>query len=365
MVQTPYAIPSNGEITAWSERLHVNCVRPTCMPNQNKESIEGPSGAALSDIVSTFSSTRQCFETLLETKRAEKEEKKDKWSKTLENHRNMILAFMTRDGTSAALSPTKDLRRVMDSATLAEAQAVVTSVLKREGIRMKLPLIFVKSLMSGDWHNGDVDSPSKLSFFFLNPSATIDEDENLRLHLRSTEGKGLSDESISALMKKDLFIPKSNYELREVIRMGTIVSKCFFGDGIITKELKSCVETLIKRDMAVKRHFRNDPLFGARFIAAIDNHLNNLLDECENADQPSEINMEYFSMSHIFHQVERGSFQFTLPSILQSKRSFEALETSGGGPRSKKPKSPEVGDDGPSKLVRNECMIVGEWKPNQ
>ena len=41
MVQTPYAIPSNGEITAWSERLHVNCVRPTCMPNQNKGSIEG------------------------------------------------------------------------------------------------------------------------------------------------------------------------------------------------------------------------------------------------------------------------------------------------------------------------------------
>ena len=62
----------------------------------------------------------------------------------------MILVFMTRDGTSAALSPTKDLRRVMDSATLAEAQAVITSVLKRKGVRMKLPLIFVKSLMSGD-----------------------------------------------------------------------------------------------------------------------------------------------------------------------------------------------------------------------
>ena len=64
---------------------------------------------------------RQCFETLLETKRAEKEEKKDKWSKVLENYRNIILVFITRDSTSAALLPTKDLRRVIDSATLAEA----------------------------------------------------------------------------------------------------------------------------------------------------------------------------------------------------------------------------------------------------
>ena len=62
----------------------------------------------------------------------------------------------------------------------------------------------------------------------MNPSATIDEDENLRLHLKSSEGKGLSDESIAALMKKDLFIPKSNYELREVIRMGTIISEFFW-----------------------------------------------------------------------------------------------------------------------------------------
>ena len=64
--------------------------------------------------------------------------------------------------------------------------------------------------------------------------------------------------------------------------------------------------------MAVKRHFRNDPLFGTRFIATINNHLNNLLDEYENTDQPSEISMEYFSMSHIFYQVKRGSFLFTL-----------------------------------------------------
>ena len=62
----------------------------------------------------------------------------------------------------------------------------------------------------------------------MNPSVTIDEDENLQLHLKSSEGKGLTDKTISALMNKDLFIPKSNYELCEVIRMGKIISKCFF-----------------------------------------------------------------------------------------------------------------------------------------
>ena len=73
---------------------------------------------------------------------------------------------MSRDSTSVALSLTKDLRCIIDSATLAEAQAVVTLILKHEEFFIKLLLIFVKSLMPKDWYNRDVDSPSKLSFFY-------------------------------------------------------------------------------------------------------------------------------------------------------------------------------------------------------
>ena len=61
----------------------------------------------------------------------------------------------------------------------------------------------------------------------MNLSTDINEDENCKLHLKSSEGKGLLDKSITALIKKDLFILKNNYKLREVIRMGTIFFKYF------------------------------------------------------------------------------------------------------------------------------------------
>ena len=143
------------------------------------------------------------------------------------------------DGKSAATSPTEYLKKVLECKTLAEAQSTVISIMKRKGVRWRPPLMLVKALMSGDWCNGDVDSPSKLSFFFMNPSVSVDYEENLRLQLRSSEGKGLSDEAITAMMKKDLFVLMNNYELRDAVRIGTVFSKCFWNNCMVTNELKT------------------------------------------------------------------------------------------------------------------------------
>ena len=89
----------------------------------------------MSDIVHTLISTRECFETLLESQKAAKEEKKDKWAKILENHRNMILNFMSMDGKSEAVSPTADLKQMLECTTLAEVQPTLISIMKREGVR--------------------------------------------------------------------------------------------------------------------------------------------------------------------------------------------------------------------------------------
>ena len=91
----------------------------------------------MSDIVHTFASARECFETLLESQKAAKEEKKDKWTKILENYRNMTLNFTSMDGKSAATSSTADLKQVLECATLAEAQSTVISIMKREGVRWR------------------------------------------------------------------------------------------------------------------------------------------------------------------------------------------------------------------------------------
>ena len=246
MVRTPYEIASNGEILSWAERLQSNNVRPVGMPQPNPGSIDGPSSAAWGQMAQSMVEVKQALADQVEDRRAERNEKKDKWSKVLESHRDMILNFCTKDGKKAALSPSKELLEVMNCPTLAEAESKVRSIMKSHGIRVKLPLILIKSLYTGDWCNSNIDNPSKLSFFFMNPSSEFDDEENLKLHLRSNEGKGLTDDQINDIMKKDYFIPKNNYELREGLRIGTVFAKCFWNDGLVSNELKAGLQIVIR-----------------------------------------------------------------------------------------------------------------------
>ena len=78
MAHGPHALPSNSEITAWADQSYSNNIRPHLMPTLDRNSVEVPSGAAMSNVVHEFTSTRECFETLLEFQKTVKEEKKDK-----------------------------------------------------------------------------------------------------------------------------------------------------------------------------------------------------------------------------------------------------------------------------------------------
>lgn len=193
----------------------------------------------------------------------------------------------------------------------------------------------------------------------MNPSSKFNDEENLKLHLRSSEGKGLSEECIDELLKKECFIPTNNFKLREVLRIGTVFTGCFWNKGINFSELKTGLEMIMKRDATIKRHFKNDPLFGARLISAIDNHFNLLLDECESASSPNDIK-SYFSIKHIFQQVERGSFNFTLPGVLTPKR--QAIDQPLNLDRKKKAKTSDNDLASVSKRVANGVMIVKDWK---
>ena len=100
--------------------------------------------------------------------------------------------------------------------------------------------------------------------------------------------------------------------------MGVIFSKHFWNQGAVHEELKMGLEMILKIDASIKRHFKNDPIFGDRLISAIDDHANLILDECESAYEPQEIE-SHFSMKHFLQQVERASFQCEIPSAIDPK----------------------------------------------
>ena len=101
--------------------------------------------------------------------------------------------------------------------------------------------------------------------------------------------------------------------------------------------------------------FNEDPLVGARIIAALDNWWNLLLEECESSDSPAQC-ASYFSTDDVISQIESGSFHCSLPKDLNVKREREQ------GDGDKNPKGPKKVKKENSTVVHNQCMIVDSWK---
>ena len=144
----------------------------------------------------------------------------------------MILNFSTKDGINTTLSLSKELLEIIDCLILIKGEAKVYSILKANGIRVKLPLIFIKVLHSRDQSNSNINSPSKLLFFFMNLSSKFYGKENLKLYLRSSKSKGLSKKYINELIKKNYFILTNNCKLREVLCISIVLAGYFQGNHV-------------------------------------------------------------------------------------------------------------------------------------
>jgi len=62
----------------------------------------------------------------------------------------MILNVMSPDGKVAVAVPMSNLLEVMNQVTIAESLMKANTIMNKNGARFNLPLVLVKSLVSGD-----------------------------------------------------------------------------------------------------------------------------------------------------------------------------------------------------------------------
>ena len=112
----------------------------------------------------------------------------------------MILNFTAKDGVPSLLLPSNNSLEVVNYAIMARAESKVRSIIKAKTISIKLQLILLKTSYTGDLCHSNRNSPSKMSLFFMNILPESNNDTDLKLHLKSVDGKGLSDECINSLL---------------------------------------------------------------------------------------------------------------------------------------------------------------------
>ena len=181
---------------------------------------------------------------------------------------------------------------------------------------MNPPLVLVKSLITGEWNNDNSDNPTKLSIFFIGSNDQTKDDNHLRLSLRLSEGKGLTEEAMPALMKKEDYDPFENFELHEKVWITSVFIGCFVVQGVTHEEIKRVLNVFQKRDMQIRRDLTQDRMHGARIVGSMDALLHLLLEECENTDSPKEFRISYFSCMELVKQIERGRVNCSLPKAL-------------------------------------------------
>ena len=89
--------------------------------------------------------------------------------------------------------------------------------------------------------------------------------------MKLAEDKGFTDEAIKSLLKKEFYISIGPLELKEHLRYITVFHSLFNGTGKATKEIKKVFDAVSKCKRLVRLLSNNDPLIGARIIAALDN----------------------------------------------------------------------------------------------
>ena len=146
MVNAPCDFFSNGKVIPWAQCMHFKIIRTEHMLLIDVNAADGLYSASWGQMKVARPRTKQELEEQVEDNKAERHEKREKWGKVLENHRDMILNFTSKDGNLAALSPKKELLEAMNCTTLAETESKVRSKLKSHGVRVKIPIILIKSL---------------------------------------------------------------------------------------------------------------------------------------------------------------------------------------------------------------------------
>ena len=106
----------------WTTQIYEAYVHPNMAPSQ------GTIGQNLPPVDRTFRSVnktlvglREAIEGQIITKKKEQDDKKDKWGKLPDHHKDMILNVGSTEGTTKAVVPTKDPLEVMNRLSLINA----------------------------------------------------------------------------------------------------------------------------------------------------------------------------------------------------------------------------------------------------
>lgn len=333
---------SDGVVQQFRTDLEDKYILPSTPTPAAGGNVVGPSNVTLNALAGNIQNLTSRMETDSNNKKAENDDKKDKFNKLPSSSQKTILFASAPSATVERTDPPATLESLLQQSTLSRARTHLNQVLSSFGCQFDASSILVASIMAGDliWTKTS-HTPEKFTIFLMGKptSATsMSQKDWLKLYLQESNSHQLDDAIINKLSDFKFDYPKSIHDLRHFINNLVGVSRVlFYGDSVITTKIASWIEHIDNKEILYEMQFEIDPLFGLKICLTIDRAIQLFLSSCQ--EQKSFINVLFRYLDFSFDQecIEKGRFSCnpppTLLALFDAATPRYSADSGGGGKR--------------------------------
>ena len=334
LVPPVLGISNDNTTSIWSKNLHDTFIRDPSDTSPDASQVQGPSNEVLNSLSLNVNQMALNREKQM-TASKESATKKCKFDSLEPFIKNMILNASSASGSVSAVEPSAHVRSIMNCATISRAQLSVNHLLQKQNVHVEVPLPFITALMNGDWVCRNSSNPSKISFLLLGGSVSetkhsASEKANLTLQLQEVYNNQLSSDSISQLITCKYASAKNYMELLRLTKAArSMVELMTDKVGLFKIQMDHVVLHLEKEYLKYEHHFKQDPLFGMKFVCTLDCRFQSFLQKCMDNDSIDDVRPTFYDLQDILDDIERNKFTGFLPATLLSEhKKSPATDTS-------------------------------------
>jgi hypothetical protein len=320
---TVFIPQSDGIVKQYLNDLEGKHILSSTLAAPAPAAVTGPSDSTLSALAGNIKNLTSRMETDSDSKKSEKEEKKDKFKKLPASSQQTILFASSPTPHNERTEPHPTFEAFLQQSTLSRARTHLNQVLASFGCQIDVSSILVATIMAGDliWTKTS-HTPEKFTVFLMGkPSRhkSMSQKDWLKLHLQESNSSQLDDSIIDKLSEFKFEYPHSLHDLRHFINnLVGMCRLCFFGDAYITSKLATWIEHIDNNEILYEMQFEIDPLFGLKICLTVDRAVQLFLQSCQANTDLAKVNFGYLNFDFDQECIEKGRFTCNPPPALLS-----------------------------------------------
>ena len=334
-------------------------------PGNNDDSDSDDEDSKDTELIQVLKRVATCTESSLDLqKKASKDAKSNRFLKLPEYAQNILCrAQVEEDSTTVPTKANKAVTKILDQSSTAMARTQLTLSLNSEyGATMIASGTLAAAIHSGNFLREFPEAPSPISLFFLVEAvdAPGTGGNAVEQHLRSTEGKGLSDKDIKELSHTSLTSVDGYVDLASRIENGmALFALLFTKNSPAYKMLEEALREIETNKSTFKSRIKGNNAFATEFLYRLDTKLHRFLYDCATASRRSKVDDSILGIDRIIESVLEGDFKCNLPSLLQNLIRDDGDDVGNPAPTSGKRKGGD--QDNRGKRVTNDATRPTDW----